>query len=82
MIGYRWKATRSPSSEILSWLLTSGELVLSRFRSTESSAINEYSAKTIARNTAVVSFMGTPKFCHTPVNAHSDALRGNKGVDQ
>ena len=26
---YRWKATRSPSSEILSWLLTRGELVLS-----------------------------------------------------
>src|SRR5262249_46764963 len=29
MIAYRWKATRSPSSEILSWLLTRGELVLS-----------------------------------------------------
>src|SRR5262249_10255236 len=29
VIAYRWKATRSPSSEILSWLLTRGELVLS-----------------------------------------------------
>ena len=65
MIIYRWKATRSPSSEILSWLLTSGELVLSRLRSTESSAINEYSTKPIARSAAVIFFINTPMFLYT-----------------
>ena len=62
IITYRWKATRSPSSEILSWLLTSGELVLSWLCSTESSAINEYSTKPIAKSAAVICFINTPVF--------------------
>ena len=38
---YRLKVKRSPASEILSWLLTDGELVLSGLSSTEISTINE-----------------------------------------
>ena len=39
-IAYRLKAKRSPTSEILSWLLTDGELVLSGLNSTDISAIS------------------------------------------
>ena len=39
-IAYRLKAKRSPTSEILSSLLTDGELVLSGLNSTDISAIN------------------------------------------
>ena len=79
---YRWKPTRSPSSEILSWLLINGELLLSRLRSTESSAINEYRTKTIARSSAVTSFINTSRICYTRVSAYSDAPRDYRGVDQ
>jgi hypothetical protein len=44
-IAYRLKAKRSPTSEILSWLLTNGELVPSGLISTESSTINNRGRK-------------------------------------
>ena len=40
VIAYRLKAKRSPTSEILSLLLTNDELVLSGLNSTDISAIN------------------------------------------